>query len=362
MTLSGRDVVLPRIGFVGLGWIGRLRLEAVEAAGTAMVAALCDRDVLRLNEASSRNPGATTHTELEDLLASPDLDAIVLATPNAMHAPQALMALGCDLPLFVQKPMGLDRSEVASILEMARIRDRLVAVDWSYRFLEGACALRDWVHGGELGRIHLAEATFHNAYGPDKAWCFDPSISGGGALLDLGVHLLDLLFWMFGPTSPGRLDGWTRDVEGRPGIDQLAGINFELDPGLRVRLTASWHAHAGRDCDFRLTLHGTRASAELRNVEGSFYDFELARRTGRSEQVVVRDSRRWMDGAVLEWIDGVAAGKGYDPAAETSLAVAEVVDRVYGTRGRAQSVPARPTAERSSGLQQKVADASGAQT
>ena len=321
---------LPRLGFVGLGWIGGLRLDAVEASGAAHVAALCDADAGRLETAGQRHPGASRHTEVGELLRDSRLDGVVIATPNALHAPQALAALGEGVPVFVQKPLGSSRAEVDVVLERARRADRLVGVDYCYRHLDGAQKLREWTRSGELGEVHLVEAVFHNAYGPDKAWCFDPSVSGGGAFLDLGVHLLDLVFWFFGPAAPRHLDGWTRDLAGHPGIDQFAGLEMRLDPDLRVRLTSSWHAHSGRDCDFRVTLHGTHAAAELRNVAGSFYDFELALRNGRSERVLERDSREWMPRALLSWIEQLAEDPGYDPAAEISLATAEVIDRVYG--------------------------------
>lgn len=334
----------PRLGFLGLGWIGGLRLEAVEAAGTAHVAALCDSDVRRLDSLRRRHPEAKLHTRAEDMLRDARLDGVVIATPNALHAPQALALLDAGLPIFVQKPLGLDRGQVERVLDRARRLDRLVAVDYSYRHLGGAEMLREWTRAGALGDVHLVEAVFHNAYGPDKSWCFDPLVSGGGALLDLGVHLLDLVFWILGSAPPRSVDGWTRDLDGHRGIDQIAGVDLVLEPETRVRLTTSWHAHAGRDCDFRVAFHGTRGAAELRNVAGSFYDFELVRRRGRQEEVVVTESREWMSRSLLGWIDRLAEDDRYDPSVEVSLTTAEVVDRVYRRARAAHGSALRPSA------------------
>jgi predicted dehydrogenase len=344
VAASRRRSERPRLGFVGLGWIGGLRLDAVEASGAACVAALCDADAERLGAAARRHPEAAQHAQIRELLREGRLDGVVIATPNALHAPQALAALEEGLPVFVQKPLGTSRAEVELVLERARRADRLVGVDYCYRYLHGAEKLRERTRSGDLGDVHLVEAVFHNAYGPDNAWCFDPRLSGGGALLDLGVHLLDLVFWIFGPAVPRRLDGWTRDLPGHPGIDQFAGVDMVLDPDLRVRLTSSWHAHAGRDCDFRLTLHGTHAAAELRNVAGSFYDFELAIKTGRSEEVLERESREWMPRGLLAWIERLAASPRYDVSAEVSLATAGVIDRVYGGAAVPHGAEARPRA------------------
>lgn len=329
---DGVPASTPRLGFVGVGWIGGLRLDAVERAGAAEVAALCDADGDRLREVGDRFPEAFRTRDLRELLDRSEergLDGVVLATPNVHHAPQARAVLRRGLPLFVQKPLGLDPAEVREVLGEARRRDVLLRVDYSYRHMDGARRLRSLVREGALGEIELIDATFHNAYGPDKAWCFDPDVSGGGALLDLGVHLLDLAFGVLDVGEPREVRGWVRELEGRPGIDRMTGAELVLGPGTRLRMTTSWHAHAGRDCDFRFEVHGTEGGAELRNREGSFYDFELALRDGRTEDVVAVDERSWMDRGIVGWTRRLPDDGGFDPGAETNLAVAEAVQRIY---------------------------------
>ena len=82
------------------------------------------------------------------------------------------------------------------MVDAARRAGRRLGVDYSYRFTDGMRALREMVARGELGRVFAVDAVFHNAYGPDKAWCRDPRLAGGGALMDLGVHLVDLALWV----------------------------------------------------------------------------------------------------------------------------------------------------------------------
>lgn len=327
----------PRLGFIGLGWIGGARLRAVLDAGAADVAALCDPDPERLEEWGERCRRASRHREAEDLLVRASelgLDGVVLATPNALHAPHAHAALEHGLALFVQKPLGLDAAEVEDIVRQARKEDLLVEVDYTYRNLGGARMLRERVRAGDLGGLDLVEAVFHNAYGPDKAWCFDRALSGGGALLDLGVHLLDLVFWIVGPARPRVLGAHVRETAGAPGIDCFTAADLVLEPDLPMRLTSSWHAHAGRDCDFRLTLHGAAGGAELRNRDGGFYNFELALRRGRSEETVATDARSWMDHGILSWIERVRAGDGFDAELETSVLIARTVDAINGQSRR----------------------------
>jgi len=325
----------PRLGFVGLGWIGAMRLEAVAAAGLAEVAALCESAPQRLEETVRAYPGAAPFTGLEEMLdraGDLKLDGVVIATPNSLHAPQALAALDRGLAVFCQKPLALDAREARAMVEAARRADRLLGVDYSYRFTDGVRELRRAVEAGELGRVFSVDTVFHNAYGPDKPWCFDPRLAGGGALMDLGVHLIDLALWLLGDPGVEDVHGgaWREGEPLKAGtVDDFANARIELAGGASVSVAASWNAHAGRDCVIRLAAFGTGGGAEFRNIDGSFYDFELARFAGRSEQIAVRESRDWLGRAILDWAARLGNRERFDPAIERSVRVSEVVDAVY---------------------------------
>lgn len=326
----------PRLGFVGLGWIGAMRLEAVAGTGRAEIAALCDATPGRLEATAREYPKAACFASLDDLVARARelrLDGLVVATPNAYHAPQTLEALDAGLAVFCQKPLALNAREARDMVEAARQADRLLGVDYSYRFTQGARRLRERLERGELGRVFSLDTVFHNAYGPDKPWCFDRRLSGGGALVDLGVHLIDLAFWLLD-------DPTVREVRGqvfhggaplRDGaVDDFASAWVELSGGAVLTLAVSWNAHAGADCVIRATLLGTQGGAEFRNIDGSFYDFELARFAGRSTELELRESRDWLGKAIIDWVDRLAAANRFDPQIERSVRVSEVVDAVYG--------------------------------
>lgn len=326
----------PRLGFIGLGWIGAMRLEAVAGTGQAEIAALCDANSGRLESTVREYPAASCFDSCDDLVeraADLRLDGLVVATPNALHAPQTLAALDAGLAVFCQKPLALNARQAREMVNAARQADRLLGVDYSYRFTEGAQRLRERLESGELGRVFSLDTVFHNAYGPDKPWCFDRKLSGGGALMDLGVHLIDLAFWLLN-------DPQVRDVQGtafsggeplRDGaVDDYASARIELADGAVLTLAVSWNAHAGADCVIKATLLGTQGGAEFRNIDGSFYDFELARFNSRSTEVETRESRDWLGKAILDWVDRLAAGNHFDPEIERSVRVSEVVDAVYG--------------------------------
>ncbi|HEX6940815.1 MAG TPA: Gfo/Idh/MocA family oxidoreductase [Longimicrobiales bacterium] len=325
----------PRLGFAGLGWIGAMRMDAVAADGRAVVAALCDASADRLAEAAAKHPDAAAFADYDAMLDRAGvlrLDGVVIATPNALHAPQAIAALERGLAVFCQKPLALNAVEARAMVDAARRANRRLAVDYSYRYTDGARTLRRMVRDGELGRVFSVASTFHNAYGPDKPWCHDPALAGGGALIDLGVHQIDLPLWLL--DSPGvREVRGTAFRHGRPldgtGIDDFAVAQLVLEGAAVVHLAVSWSAHAGADCVIRTTLFGTGGGAEVGNVDGSFFDFETRRFDGRRCTILHREGRAWMGRAILDWVDRLATSAAYDAEIERSVLVAEVVDAIY---------------------------------
>lgn len=330
----------PRLGFVGLGWIGRMRLDAVASPnGPAEAVALCDPASAGLDEAAKSHPDVPRFGDFEEMLAQAEnlrLDGIVIATPNSLHAPQTLAALDRGLAVFCQKPLALSAREAREMVEAARRADRLLGVDYSYRYTDGAQALRGLAQRGELGRIFSLETVFHNAYGPDKAWCWDRALAGGGALMDLGVHLVDLAFWLLDDPEVRSVSGGAfraglpLDNLSHGDVDDFANARIELESGAVISVAVSWNAHAGRDCVIRAAALGTGGSAEFRNVDGSFYDFELARFAGRSTEVPVRESKDWLGRAIVDWAGRLGRSNRFDPEIERSVRVSEVIDAIYG--------------------------------
>ena len=298
----------PRLGFLGLGWIGKARLDAVAASGVAEVAAVADPAV----------PGALE--TLDDLLAL-RLDGVVIATPSALHAEQAIAAFERGLAVFCQKPLGRTAAETRSVVDAAKHADRLLAVDLSYRHAEGFRVAREEVASGKLGELVAADLVFHNAYGPDKPWFYEPELSGGGCVIDLGIHLVDLALWTLGRDG---FESVTSRLRGEP-VEHYAVA--QLDD---VRIACSWNLHAGADAVIEATFYGADAAVSVRNVGGSFYDFRCERFRGTARETLVEPPDAWGGRALEEWARRLAAGDRFDPAAEDLVRVSEVLDRIYG--------------------------------
>ena len=330
---AARATAPPRLGFLGLGRIGRRRLRSVLDAGAADVAAVADVEARARGAAAAEAMGAEELNGLEELLER-DLDGVVIATPSAQHAEQAIAALSRGCAVFCQKPVARDAEETRAVLAAAREADRLLAADLCYRETEAVRALKALLDAGALGRVHTAELTFHNAYGPDKPWFHDPALAGGGCLIDLGIHLVDLAFWLLDDSlsevrSSRMLQEGRRLARGSGAVEDHALAELGLASGAIARLACSWWLPAGRDCVFEIALYGTEGAAVVRNVGGSFFDFEAELWRGTTAQTLVRPPDDWGGRVINAWARRLAVDRSHDPEAERLVDVAVALDAIY---------------------------------
>jgi len=328
------ELSTPRLGFLGVGWIGRHRMEAIANTGVAEVAAIADTSAEMIAAAKETAPGAEVVAGLDELLAL-GLDGIVIATPSALHAEQSVRALESGAAVFCQKPLGRTAAEARAVVDAARAADRLLSVDFSYRFTEGMREIRERVRAGELGKVFAVDLVFHNAYGPDKPWFYDPALSGGGCVMDLGVHLVDLALWTLGwPEVESVSSRLFRDgaaLGPSPAVcEDYATATVEVDGGTTVSLTCSWRVSAGQDAVIEAAFYGTGGGAALRNVDGSFYDFAAELYHGTARETLSSPPDAWGGRAAADWARRLAEGERFDPACERLVEVAGVLDRIYG--------------------------------
>jgi predicted dehydrogenase len=325
-----------RLGFLGVGWIGRHRLAAVAESGAADIAAIADPVAEHRRAAADVAPGARLLESADELFAV-ELDGVVIATPSALHADHAIAALERGLAVFCQKPLGRTAEETRRVVDAARAADRLLGVDLSYRHLDAAERLRALVQSGALGDIFTADLVFHNAYGPDKPWYYDPRLAGGGCVVDLGIHLVDLALWVLdqrrvlGVTS--RLFAKGVPVDGRGDqVEDYAIAQLDIEGGAVVRLACSWNLPAGCDAVIKASFFGTRGGAALRNVGGSFYDFIAERFDGTRRERLAEPPDAWGGRALVTWARRFAEDRGFDDEAERLVGVAAVLDAMYTPR------------------------------
>ena len=329
-------ITKPKLGFLGVGWIGRRRLESIAGTGLAQISVLADPAQDSLDAAHKVAPDADRVESMDELLEY-DLDGVVIATPSALHAQQSICALERGLAVFCQKPLARNGAEVSKVIAAAERVDRLLSVDLSYRHVEGFRAIRDLVLADGLGTVFAADLVFHNARGPGKPWFYDRAMSGGGCLIDLGVHLVDIALWILHEPvvdiSSALFAEGHRLKPGAQAIEDYASARLELESGAIITVACSWKSHAGQPAVIEATFFGTNGGATLRNIDGSFTEFRAERFTGTSRQLLVEPPDPWGGGAIVAWAHQLRESFKFNRAILDHERVARILDRIYGEPG-----------------------------
>ena len=334
---SNSTLEKPRLAFVGVGWIGKNRMEALVNQELAEVAGILEPGEANKEAALAVAPNAQTYGSFEELLES-DVDGVVIASPSALHAEQSIVALNKGKAVFCQKPLGRNAEETRAVVEAAKKNNLLLGVDLSYRH---TCfrQLYDIIQSGELGHIYAAELTFHNAWGPDKDWFYNPKLAGGGCVVDLGIHLMDLALWSLNKPAVGAVSSnlfskgeLLTDPEKQVEDYANALIKLQHDSGQEtsLHLTCSWNLPAGQEADIQANFYGTNGGVAFRNIGGSFYDFKALRFNRTQTEVLFEGSDDWGGRAISDWASRLAAGEKFNNESETLVTVAQSLDRIYG--------------------------------
>jgi predicted dehydrogenase len=309
-------------------------MEAVARSGFGEVVGIADPSEEVRAAAGESVPEAGRFGGLDELLEV-GLDGLVIATPSALHAEQSIRALESGVAVFCQKPLGRTAEEVRRVVDAARAADLLLGVDLSYRYTAALKAVREVVRAGEIGRVYAAEVVFHNAYGPDKPWFHDRALSGGGCVMDLGIHLVDSALWILdfpaveGVTSRLFAGGEPLQPDTER-VEDYATARLDLAGGGSVELACSWNLPAGQEAVISATFYGTGGGVRMRNLNGSFYDFTAERFHGTQRETLVSPPDEWGGRAAVEWARRLHAGERFDAEVERLVEVASVLDRIYG--------------------------------
>ncbi|HEX7114133.1 MAG TPA: Gfo/Idh/MocA family oxidoreductase [Steroidobacter sp.] len=321
-----------RLGFLGLGWIGRKRLDALQGCEEVEIVALHDIDPSRSRAAAEAHPTAQVAQDLDALLAR-DLDGVVIATPNALHARDAVACLERGIGVFCQKPLATRLEDTRRVIDAARRTNRLLGIDYCYRHVQGMPELKARLGAGELGEIVSIDLTFHNAHAPDKSWCLDRRLSGGGCLLDLGVHLIDLVLWLQDAPDmelvSSQLYAQGPAARTAGAVEDSAYVELRQANGAIVRVACSWNAHIGCDAVISMRMLGTQGGAHWRNVRGSFYDFELEVTRGNTSERLGTYPDDWGGRALKEWARQLRHDRSFDPQTLMIARGAALIEEMY---------------------------------
>jgi predicted dehydrogenase len=259
------------MGFAGLGVAGKAMIDHLSKVPTLRLAAIQDVNLELAAEVAAQYASPWYGQRYEDLLEAAGVDVVVVSTPNVFHMPQAQAALRAGKQVLVQKPLATSAAHARATLDLAAAQRRLLFVDYSYRFLETAAAFREALP--DIGEVRAVSAVFHNIGGPraGRDWFLNPDLSGGGALIDLGVHMLDMLLWVLSPQHVKLENVALRRRDGVM-VEHEADMDLHLD-NIPVRLAVSWGAPLPLT-DIAINVEGARGELRWTNVEGSFAHFQ----------------------------------------------------------------------------------------
>ncbi|MDA0990701.1 MAG: Gfo/Idh/MocA family oxidoreductase, partial [Verrucomicrobia bacterium] len=272
-----------KVGIVGVG-MGRNHIPGFQKHPGSTVVALADPNAARMKEVGDKAGVNHHYPSLDAMLNAEKLDIVSIATPNFLHAPLTIQALEAGCHVACEKPMAMNAQEAEEMLAVARRVNRRIMINFSYRFTDASRALRLVVDKGTLGDIYYGRTMWLRRRGMPGfgGWFGQKAKSGGGPLIDLGVHRLDLALWLMGYPKPTWVMGSTYNhlaseaaaAEGKAfDVEDLAAGMIKFENGATLDLAASWAGHIQEAELMETRLLGTRGGLVQRNRNGK-YEFE----------------------------------------------------------------------------------------
>lgn len=271
-----------KVGVIGVGGISVCHIDAYRKNPDVELVAFCDINPERLAYMADRYGIEKTFTDVHDLVALPEIDAVSVCTWNSAHAPCAIAALEAGKHVLCEKPMATSAEEARVMQAAAEKAGKLLMIGFVRRFGNDCAVLQDFIDHGDIGDIYYAKATYLRRNGNPGGWFGDKSRSAGGPLIDLGVHVIDLTRYLLGNPRPISVYGATfqklfdrPDIKSAKGytsvsksdrdicdVEDLATAMIRFDNGAVLQVEASFSLNIDKD-QGSIELFGTKAGARL---------------------------------------------------------------------------------------------------
>ena len=271
-----------RVGVIGTGNISFEHLNSYSKNPNVEIFALCDLDRKLVEQKGEKYGVSRLYTDYREMLRLPELDAVSVCTWNSEHAPCTIAALNAGKHVLCEKPMALNAAQALEMQKAAEKAGKLLMIGFVRRFGNDCEILKDFIDRGDLGEIYYAKATYLRRHGNPGGWFGDRSRSGGGPLIDLGVHVIDLTRYLMGKPKPVSVYGatfqklfnrsnlkssvgYTSASAGKNDIcdvEDLATALIRYDTGAVLSVEASFSLNIKKPSG-RIEFFGTKAGACL---------------------------------------------------------------------------------------------------
>lgn len=337
-----------KIGIIGVGNISNCHIQAYQKNPDVELYAFCDINEKQLKEMAEKYHVERTFTDMNEMLKLKELDAVSVCTWNSAHAPCAIAALNAGKHVLCEKPMSVSEEEAKTMKEAADRNGKLLMIGFVRRHGNDCKILQDFLRQDYFGDIYYAKATYLRRNGNPGGWFGDKSRSGGGPLIDLGVHVIDLVRYLMGNPKVVSVYGTTfqklfnrKNIKGETfyssvgktkddicDVEDLASAMIRFDNGAVLSVEASFSLNIKKD-EGKIELFGTKGGAKL--------DPELEMYTEINDYLadVQLDTKTALDvdglfeGEINHFVDCITKGTACIAPAEDGIELMRILDAIY---------------------------------
>jgi predicted dehydrogenase len=328
---------------IGLG-MGCAHLRGYQKHPGVEVIGIVDPDEGRLSSVGDEFSIANRYASAEQLFEALSPDIVSIAVPNVYHKPLSLLAFEHGAHVLCEKPMAMNAAEAEEMLSAAEAAGKRLMINFSFRFTPQSQALKREVDSGILGDVYFGRTVWHRRRGLPRfgGWFGKKELSGGGPLIDLGVHRLDLALWLMGYPTPVWVMGATYDPIARQladkasieyTVEDLAAAFIRFEGGATLVVEASWAANIAEKELMITRLLGTKAGLVQRNVAQG-YDFEAEiylERDGSQFDMQLSKTSPDAKSAMEHFADAIIDGTPHIATGAEGLVVMKLLDSIYAS-------------------------------
>ena len=342
------------VGIIGTGWPGQMHAQALGAVDGAKLYACADVDDERRTAFVKEHGPEKSYGEYHDLLNDPQVDAVIICLPNFLHFPASLAAIEAGKHVLCEKPPTLNGAEMEVLREEAIKRKLIYYFGRQFRFTAEMRAAKALVEEGRLGKIYYAKATFVRSRGIPVGighWFTEKKRSGGGALIDIGVHALDAVWYLMGTPRPSSVSAQVfRNFEHIVkvpvfDVEDAAYAFIRFQDEAVVQLETSWAGNLTDDIPPRKyfgresnnsVLYGSKASVRLKPLT-LFED-----QSGELVTVPLQAKQDEANGFQLQlrnFIASLSGGSTPTNNDDQAVALMKMIDAIYASSELGREVP-----------------------
>lgn len=332
-----------RVGVIGLG-MGRAHIKGWQEHPQVEVVAIADPDAARLALVGDEFGVAGRYASAEEMLATEQLDVVSVCTPNKFHVELTLAALAAGCHVLCEKPMAMNAQEGRQMLDAAQAAGKRLMINFSYRFSAASRALKAQVDAGLFGDFYFGRSVWHRRRGMPGfgGWFGTKALAGGGPLIDLGVHRLDLALWLMGYPQPTWVMGSTynpiaSDLAAKAGktfdVEDLAAGFIRFANGATLALEASWAANIQEAELMETRLLGTKAGLLQKNLHAGYtFDAQVFTEVnGAPVDMHLCPPTAEARSAMFDYAEAILANTPHPAGGDEGLVVMQILDALYAS-------------------------------